>query len=437
MPIEFTFDPQAMVTGTVLRRALPYLLENRRLLFDPDREGALNDLVLGDIVEVPAHGTMGGNPVNWLERLHWTGDGRNFEIRREALQPGPFIGVLGNRYATPRMIGGLTHPLTGASNGIATGGSLMDSLFGVNCIGFLNQTCEPDSRVRVRLRGVLVRPDGQALNLRDFRVPVSNAPVPPEVPIIAVCGWATNAGKTTCVRSLVTGLAGKGFRVTAEKKSGTACCRDWLEYFSDCRDVPGRTKCGWPPTTLIDFDLFPARDFVDALGVASDVSLELSAFVEESIAFTDAFVTAGQPDFHVIELADGIAHRTNLALLSEPRFADRISALVYCPVPVPDAIAHFRAFVASSPALSGLPLILSGPVANEEQYEMVCLEVEERFGLNCVRSAVETADGWVAQGKELAEAILGPGFGGPATHGTIPGKVGGTGSTPGSPCAGP
>src|SRR5262249_14274813 len=140
---------------------------------------------------------------------------------------GPCVGVVGNRYAPPYLIGGLSHPITGRVNGEVRGGTQADGLFGVNAIGFVNAEIDGEERVGIHVRGVLVDRRGRSLNLSAFRERLPDAPDPAPPPsLIVVAGDATDAGKTTCAWALVHGLRTRGLRVTVEKKTGTACCKD-------------------------------------------------------------------------------------------------------------------------------------------------------------------------------------------------------------------
>ncbi len=71
---SFRLDPETTVLGSVLRRALPYLINEGDLRYDPDRSAAMNDLVFGEILD--AFGRPVDTPsVNYLERLYPAGDG--------------------------------------------------------------------------------------------------------------------------------------------------------------------------------------------------------------------------------------------------------------------------------------------------------------------------------------------------------------------------
>lgn len=397
---SFRFDPDQIVVGSVLRRVLPRLLSTGALRYDLHRPAALNDLVFGEITRVPSC-TFAQLKYNFLERLYPHADG--VKVQCERPRPGPCLGVVGNRYAPPYLIGGLSHPITGQINGEVRGGALVDGLFGVNAIGFVNHEADPEERVRISVRGVLVDERGRSLNLSAFREPLPDVPdASPAPSIIVVGGSATDAGKTTCAWALVHGLRSRGFSVTVEKKTGTSCCRDWLRCHADpdahLLERDGDAVCFRP-------DEFPARDFVDGLGVASDVSAPATPFATASVRYTRAFMARARPDFHVIELADNLAHVSNVALLRSRYFRQRTGVLIYSGLTTPEAAAHFVAYVRAL-GYGRTPALLSGPLANEERYRMAVEEITTRLGLPVCRSATRRGDRFIPDGRELGDAVL-------------------------------
>ncbi len=398
---SFDVDPQEIILGTALRRAASHLVARGSLRYDPFRAACMNDLIFGEIVQVPSR-PFEQLKINILERVY--PDDTGARIRNESFQLGPCIAVAGNRYAPPYMIGGLNNPITGRSNGELRGGVTIDSLYGVNAVGFINQEVEPEERVRIKVKGVVVDPDQRPVNLTRFREVL---PEPAEGFVsnarwIVVAGRSTDAGKTTCAWALVSELRSLGFKVTMEKKTGTACCKDWLRCFADpVASVLEKEN----DEICFNLDQFPARDFVDGLGVASDVSVAPDSFVKRSVGYTRAFLSHVKPDFHVIELADSIAHVSNAMLLRSEYFRDQELTLVYSGIPSYEAAAHLSAYV-SALGHGRTPLLLSGALANESGFGMARDEISERLGLTICRSAVENGNRWVPVGGELATAVL-------------------------------
>jgi hypothetical protein len=397
----FRCEPENIILGSVLRRAISYLLTERDLRYDPQRLAQLNDLVFGEITQVPTR-PFEQLKFNWLERLYAHADG--VKLRNEIMRPGPCIGVVGNRYAPPYLIGGLTNPLTGQPNGEVRGDALVDGLFSINALGFVNREADPEERVRISVRGVVVDDRGRSVNLSRFREMLPYAPesLEPQPHLIVVAGHSTNSGKTTCAWALVSELQSRGFNVTTEKKTGTACCRDWLRCYADPRIGVLESKGDevfFPP------DRFPARDFADGLGVASDVSVGRRRFVPASVQYTRAFLAQARSDFHIIELADSISHVSNEGLLRSKYFRQQIKTLIYSSIPTHEAVAHLSAY------LRGLgyhlaQVLLSGPLANEEQHDCARDEIRERLGLRICRSAIKENGRWIPEGSELVKAVL-------------------------------
>lgn len=420
-------DFENLIVGSALRRAGD-LLGSPEIRYDPQLEAGLNDLVFGELLPTPLPTSLPNDQSehNWLERCR-QGESGQVEIELSGLTSGPCLGVVGNRYAAPYLIGGLHHPITGSTNGAIRGGVEVDSLFGVNVLGFVNQGVPPEQRVKVRILGTAVDSSGRAWNLRSFREPwekdlfagVSRSQ-PEELNRdvaepgasgagcrqIVVAGHATNAGKTLCARALVRGLRARGYSVTLEKKSGTACCRDWLSCLLDRTLIPPIRPGAAPTRISINLHDRTARDFVDTLGVVSDVSLPPHRFARESARFTVQYLQQAGSDFHVVELADGSCHTSNRALLETAEFRSRIAALVYCPLPHPEAVAHFLDFWARLGPPANTPVILSGPLANEPRYQLERLEVRHRLGTAVIPSAVPEGDGWEPSGEELAAFVV-------------------------------
>jgi hypothetical protein len=399
---SFYCEPENIILGSVLRRALAYLLAERVLRYDPERPAALNDLVFGEIVRVPSR-SFAELKYSWVERLYPQAD--EIKLKNERMQPGPCVGVVANRYAPPYLIGGLTNPITGQPNGEVRGGAKVDGLLlGVNAIGYVNREIDPEERVRISVHGVAVDRHGRSVNLSWFRDTLADPvePVTLQPPLIVVAGHSTEAGKTTCAWALVNALRRRGFTVTLEKKTGTASCRDWLRCYADPRTSALEHE---GDEVVFTPNEFPARDFVDGVGVASDVSVGIRRFVPASITYTRAFLARARSDLHVIELADSLSHVSNVGLLRSRYFRQRVKTLVYAGIPTHEAAAHLLAYLRTL----GYPqtqVLLSGSLANEEQYSMARDEIRQRLGLRICRSATQEDGRWIPEGSELARAVL-------------------------------
>ncbi|MGH2362069.1 MAG: hypothetical protein ACRDGM_16205 [bacterium] len=249
----------------------------------------------------------------------------------------------------------------------------MDSLFGVNVIGYVNHEARPQERVRIKIHGVIVDGRGRPLNLLDFREPLPDPQTGPgpEPHLIAVAGYSSDAGKTTCAWALVSELQKRGFSVTVEKKTGTACCREWLRCYADPR-----------------------------IGALEHEGDEL-VFNPD----TRGFFGHRRPDFHIIGLADSISHVSNSRLLRSGYFRRSLRTLVYVSIPTYEAVGHFWAYLRAL-GYHRAPVLLSGRLANEAQCSMARDEITARLGLPICRSAIQEDGRWIPDGGQLANAVL-------------------------------
>ncbi|HRR26015.1 MAG TPA: hypothetical protein P5300_04890 [Acidobacteriota bacterium] len=399
-------DLEELIIGGLLRNAPSTVFNDGSLRYDPEREAGLNDIVFAEILEPIPAGCSVKN-ASTLERLV-LGREADLELEYLGVRSGLCLGAVGNRYASPFLIGGLQHPITEISNGVVQGGVLVDSLFGVNCLGFVNAGIPPQERVRVLVHGVLVDRNARRWNLR--RLP--RYPCVPGLTTedrrsrqIVVGGFATGVGKTLCVRALARELRSRGYRVTMEKKSGTACFRDSLACLLD-RDVRLPTGGEAPCRFRVQRRQPEAFDFVDTLGVVSDVSLPTLDFVRETVAFSLQYLRSCPADIHLVELGDGLGHSRNLALLQDRTFQALTDVLVYNPLPYPEAVLHFRSFLRGIEWPETKPLFLSGPLANEDEYDMVREEIEHRCQLKVLPCARPGPMGWEPSAEDLAGHVL-------------------------------
>ena len=174
----------------------------------------------------------------------------------------------------------------------------------------------------------------------------------------------------------------RNLRVTYEKKTGTASFRDGLRtclHDSQMLDMVGKG-------VEVDYISLPASDFVESAGRASDVSGSLDRFVQNSLSFTPGFLTDRKTDVHIIELADNLSHRSNLALLQDKRFRQLFHAIIYVPQPSFDAVHHFFYFIRRQLNWHDIPVAFSGPIANEAQWIVLREEIAERLKIQCLPS---------------------------------------------------
>lgn len=394
------FDPANTLVSAALRRAVPRFLNDPEIHYDPWRRAGLNDLFFGEIVQVPAFNSY---PLqsNILETVK--SHDNTLILRREIFHPGPCVGVIGNRYAPPYMIGGLEHPITRKSNGVIQGGSVVNSLAGLGPVGIVNDKNEFCDEVLIKVHGVLTDKQGRSMNLNQFTetLPEPDVQIHSKPFIIVAAGYSTDSGKTTCACALSAELRQRGYKVTAEKKTGTTSCKDLFNLFSESGEDFHTT---WDNDVPYNPASFLARDFVDGLGIISDVSMDPQRFVSSSIQYTRKLLSYWQPDIHIIELADGLAHVSNVALMSSDFFRQHVDFFIYCSSPTHEAVSHFSTYLREVIKYSGT-FIVSGPLANESCYSMARQEVEERTRVPVIRSARLDDGLWMPEGQELAAAV--------------------------------
>jgi hypothetical protein len=258
---------------------------------------------------------------------------------------------------------------------------MVDDLSMCNIVGFANFTVAGHRRTRLRVLGLLLDGPGIPVNLarRSQTPPRVEGPSPR---VVLVAGSSMDAGKTTCAVALARHLRAAGRRITFEKKTGTTCFADPLKV-----QVEDPLAFGATDTSLtVSRDDLRVCDFVDATGMVSDISGDLTQFVERSLAFTPWFTATRGSDVHIVELADNLSHVSNLALARDCRFRQMVSGLVYVPSPSFDAAHHMLAFLRESLDWPDLPVAFSGPIANDLEWEAVRLEVEARLGVPCLPS---------------------------------------------------
>jgi len=220
------------------------------------------------------------------------------------LYPGDvFVGVLGDRYATDQFhaYGRIQGPI-GQIVGI---GGLVGEVVSMN-----TRMIPPTT---VEYVGRLADADGRPLRTQQFqRLP---APIiAPGATTIFTLGASMNAGKTTTGVQVIRSLTAEGFQVAAAKITGTACRKD-LNLFHDggAINVLDFTHAGWPSTANLSKD--------ELLCIAGRVRAALQEC---------------DPDFVVMEIADGLLQRETMLMLEDEAFRASIDAVTFAG---PDALS--------------------------------------------------------------------------------------------------
>jgi len=239
-----------------------------------------NDVVVARVVEIGRH-----------TRIE-TGSGN-----KSQLFLGDLVGVVfGHRYATRQWRGRIPESIDSCH---------MLSVGGV-CGEVVDMAPEMDTPTILQPIGYLANGKASRVNLRDHAIP--SGTLPADRPrIVLVVGSSMDSGKTTAAVSTVNGLSNAGARVSAAKLTGTASAKDLLR--------------------MHDAGAHRVLDFSDA-GHAS--TAECSAAQLRKIATSIiAHLAIDQPDYLVLEIADGVVQRETEMLLRELRALSCVDYTLY------------------------------------------------------------------------------------------------------------
>ena len=204
--------------------------------------------------------------------------------RKSGFSVGDLVGVaFGNRYATAQFLGEVP--------GICDEYHMLSQ--GGVCGRVVSAPAGFGTPTVLKPLGYLANDRGLTINLREHAMIVAagNTNVPP---VILVVGASMDAGKTTAASAVVRGLTRSGLHVNAGKLTGTACMKD-LDMMFDA----GAVKA-------LDFN---SVGFASTAKASSDELQEISEVLISNLS-------AGAPDFLVLEIADGIVQRETMMLLS-------------------------------------------------------------------------------------------------------------------------
>lgn len=227
--------------------------------------------------------------------------------RKSRFFPGDVLAlVFGHRYATRQFLGDVP-PLMRRYHILSQGGV---------CGRVLSAPSKFSEPTLVEPLGYW-SDQGRIANLRDYAPqPISDAP---RVRTILVVGSSMDAGKSTTAASLVRGLTHAGRVVHAGKLTGTACVKD-LNLMADAGAVQ----------TL---------DFSQA-GFAS-TSQESRESIEQLCETIRSRLSAGGPDYLVLEIADGLTQRETRYVLdyfTQKGLVDDVALAVHDALAAPTCI---------------------------------------------------------------------------------------------------
>jgi hypothetical protein len=265
------------------------------------------------------------------------------------------IGVYGNYYATNSYEGLVPHTTNVCQ--------LLDQT-GI-CGVVLSKHVASGVPAELFVLGYVFGPNDRLLNLGDFGLTASTAPVPAATsqrtapPIIAVVGSSKGSGTTVAGTSLVQGLSRSGYRVAVAKLTGSASGSDrWSYRDHGASAVLDFSDCGVPGTYLCTEE--------DLLGIYRTLYYALRRH---------------QPDIIVIEFADGLVQRETKLLLEHPEVCASIDGVLYVAVDSIAADGGVRWLATRAYTVLGVSGLVSasplGAKEAEDQSKVRCYSREE------------------------------------------------------------
>jgi hypothetical protein len=299
--------------------------------------------------------------------------------RKVSLFPGDaFVGVLGDRYATDQFLAfGRVNGPVGHIVGI---GGLVGEVVSMH-----TRMTPPTT---VEFLGRVADGEGRPLRTQQFQALPAQPLAGRGAPTVFSLGASMNSGKTTTAMQIIYSLRQAGFRVAAAKITGTACRKDPnLYYDAGAIAVLDFTHAGVPSTANLDKE--------ELLSIAGRVRASLQMH---------------EPDFVIIEIADGILQRETAMMLADDGFRGSMDAVTFSG---PDALSC-DAGVRRLRALGG-PVLLTtaGPVANSV---LGIAEVEASTGARCLSGEMIMNGALVPPLRALRDRVVQS----TATNGTAP-----------------
>jgi len=289
--------------------------------------------------------------------------------RKISLFPGDvFVGVLGDRYATDQFLafGRVSGPV---GHIVGIGGVVGE------VVSMHTRMTPPTT---VEFLGRVADGDGRPLRMQQFQ-PLPAQPLNGRgATTVFSVGASMNSGKTTTAMQLIYSLRSAGFSVAAAKVTGTACRKDPnLFYDAGAVAVLDFTHAGWPSTANL------AKD--ELLAIAGRIRASLQRY---------------DPDFVIVEIADGILQRETAMMLADDGFRATMDAVMFSG---PDALSC-DAGVRRLRALGGPELLTTaGPVANSV---LGIAEVEGTTGVRCLSGEMILNGALVPPLRALRERIV-------------------------------
>ena len=302
----------------------------------PLREApVIGDLAIAEVIELRRHTSV-----------------ENRDGARINIYPGDLIvGAFGNRYATDQYEGYVPDSIVETCDILSIGGVLGE---------VRSRATDMRPPTKVRILGAVCDSDGQPLQLQQFGLQpvtsvVSNPASQPRPEIILAVGASMNSGKTTTVGTLARGLTLGGYRVAAAKITGTASSKDGRFYLSNgASPVLEFTDAGFPSTYMLERDqlLRIYRTLVSQL-------------------------RATNPDYIILEIADGIFQRETRMLLESPELRADIDHVFFNALDSLSAAQGVR-------SLTDYGLTPRAIVGTITKSPLMMREAEEVTGIRCL-----------------------------------------------------
>ncbi len=310
--------------------------EGHHLLVGSGVTPVAGDVVLARVVEIGKH-----------TRLEGPGS------RRQLMFPGQEILLAyGDRYAPDQYLAEVPTDLS-ACHLVAAGG-----LAGV----VTQQHAAVGAPTVIEPLGLLADAEGRVTLARHapHTVSASGGRPAPGPLVVAVLGTSMNSGKSTTLACLVNGLTNASLVVCAGKATGTGAGGD-ANLFRDA----GATR-------VLDFTDF---GLPSTFGLAAEHVLGLWESLVEALSLDG-------PDVVVVEIADGLYQGETSRLLADPRFADRVDAVVFA---AQDALGA-RAGVSelhghALPVVAASGVLTASPLAAAEARAALTVDVVDTYDL--------------------------------------------------------
>ena len=314
----------------------------------------LGDLMLAEVVSIGKNKTL-----------------ENRDGRTMYLFPGDkVVGTFGNRYATDQFEGYVPQEPVEVCDMLSVG-CLMGEV--------ASRHASVAAPTRLRILGQVSERRGRPINQLGYsllsdakpRDTLGSAGTSDGTEVIVVLGSAMDSGKTTTAGTITRSLSRAGYRVAAAKVTGTAAGKDG-RFYESCGAWPvlDFTSVGYPATYMTDEEdlLWIYRTLLDSLH-------------------------SEEPDYIVVEVADGIFQRETRMLLESKKFRASVDHLFFAASDSLSAESGVRCVQNHHLPLRATAGAVTGSV-------LASREAEEATGIPCL-STDRIMDGTL---KELLDA---------------------------------